>query len=167
MNKTFDSYVYVPSERLEAIHERRNLLSVIILLIAILFIILEILLPAVIIIAAIIAINIWVLITHTNKFPKLKGSFPVKITISPEQIIVGKKKFSTSDIQIKRIVCYDYRGRNVMEYALLFKYMAKSNGVDNYISFIHNGNEYKWSFRVDSKNHTEDLEEIKKVLNVR
>ena len=167
MDRSFNSYIFQPSEKHESLDEQKNLISWIILLIAILCLVLDLIYPALIILFGIISSNIWLLATRTNEYPKLNGSFPIKLTITPNQIIIGDKKFNIQDIQIQRIICFDYKGRKELEYALFFKYMAKSNGVYNHIWFNHDKKVYKLRFRVDSVKHMEQLEAIKKEIGVK
>ncbi|WP_425636525.1 hypothetical protein ACPUEN_14025 [Algoriphagus yeomjeoni] len=167
VNKPFESYVFKPSERLESLEERRNLISWLILLIAVLFFVLELIYPAFIIIFGLIIGNLWLLATRTNKYAKVNGSFPFKISIAPNEIIVGEKNFPMNEIRVQKIICYDYRGRKVLEYALMLRYLVKSNGTYNHIWFSHNNKEYRLRFRVDSKKHMEELEEIKKELGIK
>ncbi|MCE7053636.1 hypothetical protein LZF95_03025 [Algoriphagus sp. AGSA1] len=171
MRKTeekFESYVFKESTTRNIYSERRTLILLIISGIALLFLIFDQTLITCILIISLFLYSTGEGIYQWNTKEALNGSFPEKISISKNEIVIGKTDFPISEIQNTKIQCNDILGLETNGGNLVLRFIPRiSNGTRNYLSFTYNGTLYKYRFRINSLSHQKIIEEIRKsILNL-
>lgn len=162
----FQSHIYKPGERNVLLEERWNLLGWTSILLFVLFLLLEIYWIAFMIVCLLGLICYGLAFSRWNTIEKLKGSFPLSLTVCLSKIEIGGVIHPMVELKITKLVCYDYKGRSAMGNVFFAYYPTKSNGTWNHLWFIHHEKEYRLRFLIESPRHAQQLMEIKAALGI-
>ncbi|MGY6523643.1 MAG: hypothetical protein ACXIUD_18075 [Mongoliitalea sp.] len=161
MSEIVQAHVFKPSERLELLDKRKNLIGWVFVLLAALLFILDHAFIGLAIGLSIFAVCYFQAFLKWGQKEKVFGSFPVKLNFYPDGFSLDGEIFRIDEIKITKFICYDYEGRDDIGYVFVVKFPMRSSGSWNHLSFISNGREVTMRFRLRSELDSKKLTELK------
>jgi hypothetical protein len=162
MSEIVQAHVFKPSEQLELLDKRKNLIGWFFVLLAVLLFILDYAFVGLAIGLSIFSICYFQAFLKWGQKEKVFGSFPVKLNFYSDRFNLDGEVFRIDEVKITKLICYDYEGRDNTGYVFLVKYPMRSSGSWNHLSFITNGQEVTMRFRLRSFLDSKKLEDLKR-----